>query len=131
LDQGGAGTLTVTGNNTFNGLTASIAPTSAASILFTAGTTTTLISGFNVNGTAVNPITISSATAAAHTLSLSTGTVVADYLNLSYSTATGGAAWYAGASTNGGNNTGWQFIVGTAVVNIGRGITIGRGVVFS
>jgi hypothetical protein len=131
LDQGGAGALTITGANTFNDITASVAATSAASILFTAGTTTTLINGFDVDGTAVNPITISSATAAAHTLSLSTGTVVADYLNLSYSTATGGAAWYAGASTNGGNNTGWQFIVGTAVVTVGQGIAIGRGVVFS
>jgi len=131
LDQGGAGALTISGANTFNDITASIAPTSAASILFTAGTTTTLINGFDVDGTAVNPITISSATAAPHTLSLSTGTVVADYLNLSYSTAIGGAAWYAGASTNGGNNTGWQFIVGTAVVNVGQGIAIGRGVVFS
>jgi hypothetical protein len=131
LDQGGAGALTITGSNTLANMTASIASTSAASILFTAGTTTTLISGFNVNGTAANLITISSATAAPHTLSLPQGTVVANRLNLSYSTATGGAAWYAGASTNGGNNTGWQFIVGTAVVTVGHGIAIGRGVVFS
>jgi hypothetical protein len=33
-----------------------------------------------------------------------------DYLSISQSIATGGAAWYAGAnSTDGGNNTGWIF----------------------
>ena len=132
LDQGGAGALTITGSNTFRNITASIASTSAASILFTSGTTTTLLTGFDVDGTAANAITVSSATAAAHTLSLASGTVVANYLNLSYSTATGGAAWYlASNSTNGGNLTGWQSIQGTAVVSIGQGITIQRGVVFS
>jgi hypothetical protein len=131
LDQGGAGALTITGSNTFRNITASIAPTSAASIVFTAGTTTSLTTGFDVDGTAANAITVSSDTAAVHTLSLASGTVVANYLNLSYSTATGGAAWYASNSTNSGNNTGWQFIAGTAVVSIGQGITIGRGVVFS
>ena len=110
IDQGGAGTLTITGSNTFGNITASIAPTSAASILFTAGTTTTFTSGFGVVGTAANPITISSATAATHTLSLASGIVISDYLNISYSIATGGATWYAGAnSTNSGNNSGWLF----------------------
>jgi len=132
LNQGGAGALTVAGSNTFNNITASIASTSAASILFTAGTTTTLISGFDVDGTAANTIILSSATAGAHTLSLASGTVVANYLNISYSTATGGAVWLAPTtSVNGGNNTGWQFTAGSAVTSIGQGITIGRGVVFS
>lgn len=131
LDQGGAGQLTITGSNTFSNITASIATTSAASILFTAGTTTSLTTGFDVDGTAANAITVSSSTAAAHTLSLASGTVVANYLTLSYSTATGGATWLASKSTDSGNNTGWQFIQGTAVVAIGQGITIGGGVVFS
>ena len=132
LDQGGAGALTITGSNTFRNITASIAPTSAASIVFTAGRTTSLTTGFDVDGTAANAITVSSDVAAVHTLSLASGTVVANYLNLSYSTATGGAAWYlASNSTNGGNLTGWQSIQGTAVVSIGQGIAIQHGVVFS
>jgi len=132
LDQGGAGALTITGSNTLANMTASIAPTSAASILFTAGATTSLTSGFDVDGTAANTITVSSATAAAHTLSLASGTVVANYLNLSYSTATGGAVWLAPTtSVNGGNNSGWQFTTGSAVISVGSGITIGRGITFS
>ena len=44
------------------------------------------------------------------TLSKSSGIVECDYLNLSNSTATGGATWYAGShSINGGNNVGWHF----------------------
>lgn len=132
LDQAGAGALTITGANTFSSMRASISQSSTALIQFTAGTTTTFTDGFEVDGTTANPITISSATAATHTLSLARGTVVANYLNLFNSTATGGAAWYAGGnSTNGGNNSGWLFIPGTAVISIGQGITIGRGVSFT
>jgi hypothetical protein len=44
------------------------------------------------------------------TLSKSSGVVSCDYLNLSNSTATGGATWYAGSnSVDNGGNTGWIF----------------------
>jgi len=106
LNNGGAGALTITDSNTFTTLANSVQPTS---FLFTAGTTTTL-TNWNINGTAGNLVTIGSVTAASHTLSKASGTVSADYLSISRSSATGGAAWYAGAnSTNGGNNTGWIF----------------------
>jgi len=106
LNQGGAGALTITGSNTFSNITNTVQP---ASVLFTAGTTTTF-SNFSLSGTAGNLITIGSVTAASHTLSKASGTVSADYLSISRSTATGGASWYAGAnSTNGGNNSGWVF----------------------
>jgi fibronectin-binding autotransporter adhesin len=106
LNNGGAGALTITGSNTFTTLQNSVQPTS---FLFTAGTTTTL-SNWEIDGTPSNLVTIGSVTAASHTLSKATGTVSADYLSISRSTATGGAAWYAGAnSTNGGNNSGWIF----------------------
>jgi hypothetical protein len=109
LDQGGAGALTITGSNTFSDITASRTATSACSILFTAATTSTF-SNWNASGQATRLLTIGSVTAASHTLSKSTGIVIADYLSISRSTATGGATWYAGAnSTNGGNNTGWIF----------------------
>lgn len=106
LSNDGAGALTITGSNTFTTLANGVQPTT---FTFTAGTTTTL-TNWNVSGTAGNLVTIGSATAASHTLSKSSGTVSADYLSISRSTATGGATWYAGAnSTDGGNNTGWIF----------------------
>ena len=106
LNQGGAGALTITGSNTFGNITNTTQP---ASILFTAATTSTF-TNFSLSGTAGNLITIGSVTAASHTLSKASGTVSADYLSISRSTATGGAGWYAGAnSTNGGNNSGWIF----------------------
>lgn len=109
LNQGGAGALTVTGSNTLGSITNTYGVTGATSILFTAGTTTTLAS-WNAVGTAGKLLTIGSVTAASHTLSKSSGVVNANYLSVSRSTATGGAAWYAGAnSTNGGNNSGWIF----------------------
>ena len=103
----GAGALVVTGSNTFGTLSNTVQPTTFS---FTAGTTQT-IANWSVSGTAGNLVTIQSATAASHTLFKSTGTVSADYLTISRSTATSsGATWYAGAnSTNGGNNSGWVF----------------------
>lgn len=106
LNNGGAGALTITGSNTFTTLANSVQPTTFS---FTAGTTTTL-TNWSVSGTAGNLVTIQSATAATHTLSKASGTVSADYLSITNSTATGGATWYAGAnSTNGGGNSGWIF----------------------
>jgi hypothetical protein len=78
-------------------------------VRFTAGTTQQ-IGKLTALGTLANPITISSITGATHTLNFTgTGNVVADYLNLSYSTATPANKWYASNSTNGGNNSGWTF----------------------
>ena len=106
LNQGGAGALTITGSNTFSNITNTVQP---ASVLFTAGTTSTF-TNFNLSGTSGNLITIGSVTAASHTLSKASGTVSSDFLSISRSTATGGAGWYAGAnSTDGGNNSGWIF----------------------
>jgi hypothetical protein len=109
INQGGAGALDIGGSNTFGNITNTYAATGAASIRFSAGTTNTF-TNWNASGQAGRPLTITSNSAASHTLSKSTGIVSADYLSISRSTATGGATWYAGAnSTNGGNNTGWIF----------------------
>lgn len=106
LSNDGAGALTITGANTFTTLANGVSPTT---FTFTAGTTTTL-TNWSISGTAGNLVTIGSATAATHTLSKTSGAVSADYLSISYSTATGGATWNAGAnSLDGGNNTGWIF----------------------
>jgi hypothetical protein len=113
LNNGGAGALTITGSNTFTTLQNTVQPTS---FLFTTGTTTTL-TNWAINGTAGNLVTIGSSTAAPHILSKASGTVSADYLSISRSTATGGAVWYAGAnSTNGGNNTGWIFSAAPGII---------------
>ena len=111
LDQAGTGDLTITGSNSFANMTASISATSAANIFFTAGTKTRFTSNFSVSGTATYPITISSPTAATHTLNIAYGVVNVNYLAISYSIAdiTVGK-WYAGPnSTDNGNNTGWVF----------------------
>jgi hypothetical protein len=131
INQGGAGALTMLEGSTFDNITNTVQP---ASILFTAGTTTTF-NNFNLNGTAGNLITIGSVTAASHTLSKASGTVSGNYLSISRSSATGGASWYAGAnSTDGGNNTGWIFTappVFAPGVFLGNGLTIGAGITYS
>lgn len=115
ISNDGAGQLNInqtTGDNgTINNLTNGVQPTA---LRFTSAKTY-IINNWNVRGTAGNLVTIDSSTTSAHTLSKSSGTVSADYLSISYSTATGGATWYAGAnSTDGGNNTGWIFTAAPA-----------------
>ena len=101
VNQGGTGTLSVTGNNTFANFTNTV---NGCTIAFPAGTTT--FSAFNVRGALGSLVTLSSTS----TLSKSSGTVAVNYLDLSNSTATGGAYWYAGSgSVDGGGNSGWLF----------------------
>ena len=109
LNQGGAGELRIQGSNTFSNITNTYKSTGATNISFTAGTTSTF-TDWNASGESTRLLTIESVTFASHTLSKASGTVSADFLSISRSSATGGAAWYAGAnSTDGGNNTGWIF----------------------
>jgi hypothetical protein len=113
LNQGGAGTLTISGSNTFNNITNSVQP---ATVTFTAGTTQT-VSSFGMAGTSGNLITINSATSGSQfTLSKASGTVTSQYLAIQDSNATGGATWDAlsPTNTNLGNNTGWTFSSGGA-----------------
>jgi len=104
----GAFALQFTGSNTFNNIhiDASVA---ARTVLFTAGTTTTVASMTRDAGT--NVITIGSITAASHTLTKTGASIVdLDYLSISRSTAGPASKWYAGThSTDGGNNSGWSF----------------------
>lgn len=58
LNQGGAGTLVITGANTFANMTNTVQP---CTITFPASTITT-VSDFNVNGTAGNLVTLNSST---------------------------------------------------------------------
>jgi hypothetical protein len=114
LNQGGAGTLTLTGANTFSNITNTYSSTGATTITFPASTTTT-VSNFTASGTSGNLLTINSSSAGTRaTLSKASGTVNVSYLSIQDSAATGGATWNATDSTNAGNNTGWNFLAGSA-----------------
>lgn len=106
ITGGGAGTVTLSGANTFNTFTIN-AP---KSVVFPSSATTTVTS-FVAVGSAGNVITITATTSGtAATLSQASGTVNSDYLSLKDSAATGGATWNAGShSTNVSGNSGWLF----------------------
>ncbi len=107
---GSTGQLNITGSNTFSTINFSDVSNSRT-LRFTSGTTTTITSNFNVNGTAGKPMIISSSTGgSAAILSKSSGIIMCDYLSIQDSTATGGASWYAGSnSTSVSGNSGWIF----------------------
>ena len=109
LNQGGAGILTVSGNNSFTDITATTRP---STITFTAASTQTL-GAFTLSGTSGNLVTINSSTAATrYNLSKASGIVSVNYLSIRDCNATGGASWYAGiTSTNVSNNLGWIFTI--------------------
>jgi len=67
------------------------------------------VTNFNLSGTAGNLVTFNSSVAGtARTISKTSGTVNALYLNVQDNTASGGAKWYANSSNDLGNNTGWN-----------------------
>jgi hypothetical protein len=83
----------------------------ATTIIFEAGSTTTVTS-FNISGQAGQLVTLrSSVPGTQYTLSKSSGTVTASYASIEDSNATGGAYWDAtdGTNINAGNNDGWNF----------------------
>lgn len=108
ISTGSAG-LTITGNNTFASL--ELRCTTSRTITFPAGGTQTITADPIFAGTPGQLLTIvSSSAGSAATLSKASGIVVADYLSVQDSTATGGASWYAGTnSTDVSGNTGWIF----------------------
>lgn len=110
LSQDGAGTLTVTGANTFANITGTSFP---SIITLPASTTTTLTSSFSLSGTSGNLATLNSSSSGTKaTLSLSSGTVNISYVSIKDIAATGGATWNAllsNGNVNTSNNTGWIF----------------------
>ena len=112
LNQGGAGTLTITGANTFNDITSTyVVSTGAATIIFPASTTTTVYA-FTGSGASGRLLTINSSTSGttATLNKLGGGVISSDYLSIKDSTATPTLTWYAGTnSTNVSNNSGWIF----------------------
>ena len=110
LNQGGAGTLTITGANTFNDITNT--NVTVSQITFPASTTTT-VNNFTLSGTPGNLVSIRSSTPATQfTLSDASGIISVSNVNIEDSNATGGATWEAlltNNNVNAGNNAGWIF----------------------
>lgn len=110
LSQSGAGTLVITGSNTFADIQNPYKTTGATIIDFTSGTTQT-VSAFTASGEAGRVLTIESTVGgSAATLSKASGTVSVEYCTIKDITATGGATWNATNSTDVSGNTGWNFI---------------------
>lgn len=108
LDQGGAGQLNITGNNTFKDIT----NTSGVANTISFAATTTTLSQFSAAGTSGNLLTISGTSNAspATLIYTGTGTVGSNYLSVNgikaYATT---STWYAGANSTNGGSLGWYF----------------------
>ena len=108
-----------TGTATFGTINFSDA-SNARTLQIWASTTVAVTGTFNVFGTSGKLMTINSSTGGTTaTLSKATSIVASsDFLSIHDSTATGGAAWYAGAnSTSVSNNSGWLFSAAAAIAS--------------
>jgi hypothetical protein len=110
LDQGGAGALTITGNNTFANITNTYSATGATNI--TIGTTTQRVTQWTATGAATRVLTVQGTSASSPgTLILTGGTDP----NVDYLAVTGVRAyslvdtWYAGANSINNGSLGWYF----------------------
>jgi hypothetical protein len=115
LNQGGAGALTISGNNTFTNITSTQTSTSACTITLTASSTQTL-TNLTASGTSsANLLTFNSSTNGTRA-----NLVVNNDVNLSFTSLrdnrVSGGFRYSALLTNGNvnvsNNAGWQFSLG-------------------
>jgi hypothetical protein len=110
LDQGGAGALTISGNNTFANITNTYSATGATNI--TIGTTTQRVTQWTATGAATRVLTVQGTSASSPgTLILTGGTDPSvDYLAVTgvraYSLVD---TWYAGANSINNGSLGWYF----------------------
>jgi hypothetical protein len=115
LNQGGAGALTVTGNNTFANIINSYSATGATTISF--GITTQRVADFTATGTAGNVLTIQGSSATNPCTLIYTGTApsTATTPSTDYLTLTGVRAyplqstWFAGSNSSNNGSLGWLF----------------------
>jgi len=110
LNQGGAGALSVNGNNTFANITNTYSATGATTIAF--GTTTQRVGSFTATGEAGRVLTLTGSSASSPaTLVLTSGTVTTpDYLTITGIRAYDlNATWYAGANSTNNGSLGWLF----------------------
>lgn len=110
---GSSGELDVTGSNTFNTINYYDTGTNltARTLKFVHGTTTTITGAFNVNGSFATYMPIVSDTASVATITGNIGTVNCYFITPTWLTMAGTSTWNAINSTDGGNNTGWNFSV--------------------
>lgn len=114
LDQGGAGALTVTGNNIFKSITNTYSATGATSINL--GTTTQMLTQpWAATGAAGRVLTVAGTSAAAPATLIYTGAGTATTTAVDYLAITGVRAydltneWYAGANSTNNGSLGWIF----------------------
>jgi hypothetical protein len=112
LDQGGAGTLTISGNNTFKDITNTYSATGATTIALAA--TTQTVTQFTGTGTSGKVLTISGTSAGSPGTLIMSGAAKAttsDYLTISnvraYSLTD---TWYAGNNSTNSGSLGWYFV---------------------
>lgn len=116
LNQGGAGTLTISGNNTFKDITNTYKATGATNI--TLGTTTQTVANFTASGEAGRVLTVQGTSASSPATLIYTGAGQAAQPAIDYLTITGVRAysldttWYAGANSTNNGSLGWYFEAG-------------------
>lgn len=128
LNQGGAGTLTITGANTFADITNSV---NGTTVTLPASTITT-VAALSLHGAVGSLTTLqSSSSGTPATLSKASGSVTASYLSIKDIAATGGALFRAPinqGNVNVSGNSGWLFGAagagGKAGIGMGLGLTL-------
>jgi hypothetical protein len=117
LDQGGAGALTITGNNTFANITNTYSATGATNI--TIGTTTQRVTQWTATGAATRVLTVQGTSASSPGTLILTG---GNKPNVDYLAVTGVRAyslvdtWYAGANSTNNGSLGWYFESGVVAI---------------
>jgi hypothetical protein len=115
ISGAGTGTTTIQESAQFHEFKVLNAP---KTVTFIAGITVTILSKWNVTGSAGNLITIATDVGGSPFTLTSPCIInqVSDYLSLKDCAATGSSAWFAGANTtNVSGNTGWTFAAPTAM----------------
>jgi hypothetical protein len=111
LNQGGVGTLTITGNNTFANITNTFSATGATSIAL-GSTTQTLTQPWTATGAAGRVLTVSGSPATLRFTGAGTAANV-DYLAINNVRAYDLVdEWYAGPNSTNGGSLGWYFVAG-------------------
>jgi hypothetical protein len=116
LNQGGAGALTITGNNTFANISNTYKATGATTIAM--GTTTQRVGNFTASGEAGRVLTVQGTSASSPATLVFTGAGQATTPTTDYLTITGVRAysldttWYAGANSTNNGSLGWYFEAG-------------------
>ncbi len=122
LNQGGSGSLTITGNNTFADITNTYSTTAATTIAL--GNTTQRVGKFTASGAAGKVLTVTGTSASSPATLIYTGAGEAtapttDYLNVvgvrAYNLAN---TWKAGANSVNAGSLGWIFAAGTVVATL-------------